>query len=159
MKNLKIIILILFISTISIAGSYYSHTIEMETLEGKIRTNQRKMLALIEEKKHTTNPEKIQEILAQIVESHKTATKALKKLRELKNHVKYEHPEKGQEVEEKYRRYNEKNWSDFEKDAGLEKVLDQALKTMDQKYSLEKKKQNLEPEPIQKKPEHIKISQ
>jgi hypothetical protein len=152
-KYLKIILLF-FVSVLT-AGEYHTHIVEMEMLQGKIESHEKKIVELLEEKKHTTDQAYIHEILDEVVKNHNEVIKSIKKLTVIKSHVKYEHPEKGKEVEEKYKKYDLKQLSDFEKDIGLEKILDQALKQVHEKYPDTQKKikeSNVEKEKVEDRP-------
>ncbi len=122
------------------AGEYHTHIIELEMLEGKIDSHEKKIVELLEEKKRTTDQAYIHDILNEIVKNHNEVKKAIKKLANVKHHIKYEHPAKGKEVDEKYKKFEMKQLAEFEKNIGLEKVLDQALKQVHEKYPEAEKK-------------------
>jgi len=80
--------------------------------------------ALIEQKRHTDDPVQVGEIMRGIAERHSRLEKKAKEYEEERQHVRFEHPERNDQLERKYVRHEVKSVEEMESTMGIDARLD-----------------------------------
>jgi hypothetical protein len=88
----------------------------------RIRENKEKIDRLIEEKNHSTNQTRIAEIIAEVNTIEKENKKFTSEARKLQYDIKYLYPEKGEETDRIYKRYNIKELTEQDELSFAERI-------------------------------------
>lgn len=103
----------------------------------KIQTKEEEIKKLIEEKEHTKDKDKLKEIMDKMVEMHKALAKDLKDYEEERSHVRFQHPDKGDDLESKYRPVRLRTIEEIEGDMGLDGKLNRLKSKIERVYQKE----------------------
>jgi hypothetical protein len=117
------------------AGKWYEHVSQMKVYTNKINDSERKIRELIHEKNETSDISKKQTLNTEMFQEHNDLVETYKKYNELRYHMKYEHPEKGEIVDRRYLAMRAKTIDELEKEIGLQGRLTQLKKKIDEKYA------------------------
>jgi hypothetical protein len=118
-------LLIAFAGAQSVSARPWSeHVNHLALLSHTIETDETEIRSLIKQKRHTEDAEQIAQIMKQIGEHHKSLQKATREYEEERQHVRFEHPEKNEQLERSYVRHDLKSVDDFENEMGLDGRLD-----------------------------------
>ncbi len=116
-------------------------------LEAKIHSGETEIEKLIIEKQHSTNPERTQEIITQMVTLHREMSKNLKEYDQQRSLLKYRYPEKGGMAKREYERIEVKSLAEIEDSMSLSSSLNKTMQKVRTQYespmdekSLSKKK-------------------
>jgi hypothetical protein len=118
------VIAIFMIATIASARPWAEHSSHLAMLNKLMETNENEIKALIDHKRHTTDSKHISELIKQIDEHHKALVKAAKDYEEERQHVRFQHPEKNDQLDRTYVRHDVKSVEDIENELGLDARLD-----------------------------------
>lgn len=105
------------------AGDWSGHLNHLRSSESRIHALEADINHLIESKHHTKGAE-LNGILAEIASKYRDLKAAVKEREQEITHVRYQHPEKGDNEKRKYTRYQMKTLEQFEEDLSLEGKLD-----------------------------------
>lgn len=130
----------------------------VQGLEAKVHSGEAEIQKLILEKQHTTDPEKVNEIIRQMMTLHKDVANTLKEYDQQRALLKYRYPEKGQVEKREYERIELKSIEDMETQMSLGSSVKRTLKKVRSQYgepgkhheetaSESKQKQIKEPQP------------
>jgi hypothetical protein len=106
------------------ARPWSEHVNHLALLSHTIETDETEIRSLIQQKRHVEEPEQIAQIMRQIGERHKNLQKVTLEYEEERQHVRFEHPEKNEQLERSYVRHDLKSVDDFENEMGLDGKLD-----------------------------------
>lgn len=101
---------------------------------GKIQSKEDEIKKLILEKQHTKDKDKQKEVMDKLVEVHKGLTKDYKDFEEERNHARFQHPDKGQDLEKKYRPFRLRSIEEIEGDMGLDGKLNRLKSKIERVY-------------------------
>lgn len=93
---------------------YYKDIATLEQTEGQLIALEKSIRDKIEEKNKTKDKEQLKVILADIKEELKKRKELVAKYAKLYNHTRYNHPEKGQVFEARYKKIDSKYEKEFE---------------------------------------------
>ena len=114
----KALIGILFCSpSLSYAGDWKVHASDLRAKIATIQQLEEKIEELVKQKNSKAG--NTSAVLEQIVSSHDELKKAVKDYNKLRNHVRFEHPEQGDDTERKYRPHRFKSIEEFEESVGI----------------------------------------
>jgi hypothetical protein len=100
----------------------------------KIREKEKKISDIIRAKNAEKDQEKLQPLLADLQKEYKELEKLYKDLDDEKRHIRFEHPDKGVEVERKYRAYKIRSIEDMENELGTDGKLSRLKQKVFLKY-------------------------
>lgn len=152
LRDLNRFIWSLLICSAALGGSWNEHMNNINSMLGRMRTDEEEIKKLVEEKAQAKSKEQLNEILKQIVERYKNLQETHKRFEEERHHVRFEHPEKGDEVERRYRPFRLRTIDQMETEVGLEKKLDRFKAKVETVYkSPDQKKTTLTESEIRRK--------
>jgi len=99
---------------------------------------------LIEEKRHTQDPAKIAQIMREIGERHRALEKTAKSYEEERMHVRFEHPERADQLERQYVRHEVRSLEEMENDVGIDGRLDRIRALVLMTFPIPEKKMSQE---------------
>lgn len=134
-----IAISILFLPLASIAGEYQAHEAKLSKLRSQIDKVEEDIRALAKEKQHATADEK-ENLHKAMMALYKENQKNRTDYQETQTHIRFKHPEKGEETDQKYTLHSLQPFSSFENDVTLDGKLDSFLHKMKTVYGETPKK-------------------
>lgn len=123
-RRALVAITVLFISSVGSARPWSEHTSHLSMLSKQIETHENDIRALIGHKKHAQDPKRVADIIREIDEHQKAIIKASKDYNEEREHVRFEHPEKNDQLDRTYVRHEVKSLEELEGDLTLDARLD-----------------------------------
>jgi|GEM_PF-1145041 hypothetical protein len=128
--------------------TYAQVAAKVAAAEAKVKSGQDEIKHLIEEKAKTHDPAKIDEIVKQMVTTHKTLQQNVKDYDQQRALLKYRYPEKGMVGEREYERIEVKSLQDMENEMSVSSSVKRTLNKVrlqydtpaDKKARLEKEK-------------------
>lgn len=117
-------VMILFIVSQGSAGEMQIHLSRLSQLQGQISSAERDIEVLLDEKKHAHDQKELHQIVTALTERHKELSKSSKNYEELRQHIRFEHPDKNADLERQYIRHKLKSIAEFENGIGLDSRLD-----------------------------------
>lgn len=99
---------------------------------------------LIEEKRHTQDQAKIAQIMREIAERHRALEKTSKDYEEERMHVRFEHPERADQLEHQYVRHEMRSLEEMEDDVGIDGRLDRVRALVLMTFPIPEKKMTQE---------------
>jgi hypothetical protein len=148
LTNKVLILLISFSPSFSFAGDWKVHASELRAKIATVQQLEEKIEDLVKQK--NTKAGNTAGILEQIVSSHDELKKAVKEYNKLRNHVRFEHPEQGDDTERKYRPHRFKSIEEFEEAVGIYGKLDRLKRKVKTTYGIEDPKPPEPPKPKKK---------
>jgi hypothetical protein len=115
----------------------------VQGLEAKVHSGQEEIQKLISEKQHTKDPEKVNEIIRQMMTLHKELEKNLKEYDQQRSLLKYRYPEKSASEKRVYERIELKSIEDMESQMSIGSSVSRTMKKVRMQYG--------NPEPESKK--------
>ncbi|WP_374077019.1 hypothetical protein [Bdellovibrio bacteriovorus] len=106
----------------------------VQGLEAKVRAGETEIQKLILEKQHTKDPEKVNEIIKQMITLHKELAGTLREYDQQRALLKYRYPEKGQVEKREYERIELKSIEDMETQMSLSSSVKRTLKKVRSQY-------------------------
>lgn len=110
-------------------------------LEAKVRTGQEEIKKLIIAKQTTKDPEKLNEIIKQIIQLHRELETNIKEYDQQRSLLKYRYPEKNQTAGRVYERIDLKSIEEMEGEMSLTSTVKRTLKKVRSQYGLKEKPQ------------------
>lgn len=142
MQSRKVKRLLLTLLLVSVAnaptawgGKWIEHVSDMKVFTNKINELEKKLEHLIEEKVHSREPNSQSHLNGEIEHTYKELRDQYNKYEELRVHMAYEHPEKGDMSERKYAPVRKKTIEDIELELGLQGQLTQLGRKIEEKYA------------------------
>lgn len=105
-------------------------------LEAKVRSAEDGIKKLIEEKQRTQDPEKLNEIIRNMITLHKELENHAKEYDQQKALLNYRYPEKGQSEKRKYQRHEVKSIEEMEGQMSLSKSLQKTMSKVRIQYEM-----------------------
>lgn len=106
----------------------------VQALEAKVHSGQEEIQKLITEKHHTKDPEKVNEIIRQMMTIHKELSKNLLEYDQQRSLLKYRYPEKSVSEKREYERIELKSIEDMESQMSLGSSVSRTLKKVRMQY-------------------------
>lgn len=103
-------------------------------LEAKVRSGETEIGKLIAEKHHAKDPEKVNEIIRQMISVHKEIKQNAKEYDQQRALLKYRYPEKGMMEKREYERIEVKSLEEMENQISLSSSLKRTLKKVRSQY-------------------------
>lgn len=117
-------LLFIILASVAQAREWALHEASLKASVDKIREKEKKVIEIIKHKNHLPpDSPKAKAILEELTKEHKELTGFYKDFQDEKQHVRFEHPEQGLNVERKYTRYKVKTLEDFENEVGIDGKL------------------------------------
>lgn len=110
--------------SISNARPWLEHTQHLSALSRQIEVAEHEIQTMIEEKRHLHSQAQIAEIMRSIASRQREIEKVSKSYEEERQHVRFEHPEKNDQLDHVYIRHEIKSIEDLENDLGIDARLD-----------------------------------
>jgi hypothetical protein len=107
---------------------------KVQSLRAKVKSKEETINKLIEEKNHTKDPEKVKEIIAEMVTEHKEMSKMIEEYEQNRSLLRYRYPEKGYSGTRSYERMEVKALEQMESQMSIEAKLKRNLKTVHSQY-------------------------
>src|SRR5262249_50617023 len=123
MKSRNNFLALLLVSLFLVGGDYADHIVELEQYEGRNASLEKKMREQIKEMHSTKDKALIQTLAHEIVKNHEEIKKNIRRANKTKNHIRFEHPEKGVDLKLKFQRLDENRLKELEKELGLDQIL------------------------------------
>lgn len=115
---------------------------KVSALEAKVKAGNEDIDKLIEEKQATKDPQKIQEIVKQMVTAHKELEKNAKEYDQQRSLLKYRYPEKDQKIEREYERIEVKSLDEMEGQKSVSASIKHTLQNVRNQYGEPEKKES-----------------
>ncbi len=106
------------------AGDWRAHQASLGSKQGKMKAAEAEIEDLIHQKKGAEDPDEVTRLTGALAERHEGLARAAQEYREERLHVRFKHPERGDESERKYPRYQLKTLKEMEAGHGLDAKLD-----------------------------------
>lgn len=119
------------------ARNWDIHEVSLRATIDKIREKERKIGELIRAKNATKEDAKLLPLLAEVKKEYAELEKFYKELEEEKRHVRFEHPDKGVEIDRKYRAFKIRTIEDMENEIGTDGRLSRLKSKIMKKYGSE----------------------
>lgn len=103
---------------------------KVQALQAKVRTKTESINKLIEEKNHTKDPQRVKEIIAEMVTEHREMGKLIEEYEQNRSLLRYRYPEKGYSGSRNYERMEAKPLDQMENQMSVEAKLKRNLKTV-----------------------------
>lgn len=103
---------------------------KVQALQAKIKSKEDSINKLIEEKNHTKDPDKVKEIIGEMVTEHKEMSKMIEEYEQNRSLLRYRYPEKGYSGTRSYERMEVKPLDQMENQMSVEAKLKRNLKTV-----------------------------
>lgn len=116
------------------AGSFENHKQNLQNMVTSIAEIESEIKKLIHHKRAEIDREGQKKIMREIEEKHKKLEEAYVKYNEEVNHVKYRHPEQGDQGERTYTILKPRSLEQIENDVGLEGKLDRIKRKLEKQY-------------------------
>lgn len=131
--------LLLVIPQSGIAGNWAVHASDLRAKIALIQQLEGDIEKAIEQKNQQKSGDNTA-VLQLIVDKHKELTKTVEEYNELRNHVRFEHPEQGDETERKYRSHQLRSLDEFEQAVGIYGKLDRVKLQLRRVYNWQEQK-------------------
>lgn len=118
----------------SAEDSYSVVSSRVQALEAKVKSGKEEIEKLIEEKHHTSNPQRIAEITRQMNTLHLDVQKNSKEYEQQRSLLKYRYPEKAAADKREYERIQIKSLEDMESEMSLGNSVNRTLVRIRQQY-------------------------
>lgn len=106
-------------------------------LEAKVRSGEMEIGKLIVEKQHTNDPEKVSEIIRQMISVHREIERNAKEYDQQRALLRYRYPDKGITEKREYERIEVKSIEEMEHQLSLSSSLERTLKKVRSQYQSE----------------------
>ncbi len=126
---------LILLSQFALAGNFDTHTQNLQNMVGAISDIEAEIKNLIHHKRAEHDREAQQKTMKEIQQSHKKLEEAYKNYNEEVNHVKYRHPEQGDQGERTYTVLKPRTLEQIENDIGLEGKLDRIKRKLERQYN------------------------
>jgi hypothetical protein len=107
---------------------------KVQALQAKVKSKEESINKLIEEKNRTKDPDKVAEIIKQMVSEHKEMSKMIEEYEQNRSLLRYRYPEKGFSGGRSYERMEVKPLDQMENQMSVEAKLNRNLKTLRSQY-------------------------
>lgn len=104
-------------------------------LEAKLKDMNESLSVLVEKKRREKDPDKVREMMSELVRLSKDRNKVVVEYRELKKYLIYRFPNLGKDIQRRYGVHEEASPEQLEKARGLEELLSETKDLIDQKYA------------------------
>lgn len=121
---------IIFLPMFAHAGDYQAHEAKLGKLDAQMKKTTEDIQALAKSKQHAVQAEQKENIHNQMMSLYKELKISSSDYQETVTHIRFKHPEKGDEIERKYSRQPLQPFSNFENDVTLDGKLDSFLHKM-----------------------------
>ncbi|MGZ3742321.1 MAG: hypothetical protein ACXWRE_00925 [Pseudobdellovibrionaceae bacterium] len=125
----------------------------VQALRAKVKSKEEIINKLIEDKNHTKDPEKVKEIISEIVTEHKEMSKMVEEYEQNRSLLRYRYPEKGYAGTRSYERMEVKPLEQMESQMSIEAKLNRNLRTIHSQYREPAEIKNSKKKKAQKKEE------
>ena len=138
---------IVFLPLSSQAGDYMAHTAKLGKLDAQMEKTTQEIHHLAKSKQSAVTAEDKEAVHKEMLALYKELKNYSADYQETKTHIRFQHPEKGDEVERKYTRESVQSFTSFENDVSLDGKLDSFLHKMRTVYgeTPKPKKQEVKP--------------
>jgi DNA polymerase II small subunit/DNA polymerase delta subunit B len=118
----------------AMAESWGRHEVNLKGYQIKIRNSEDELRELIAKKNSNRNPKVRDEILKEIIQKSEDLKKTFADMKSEEEHIRFQHPEKGDETERKYRHLRLKSVKDLENEVGVDGQLSRLKAKVKDKY-------------------------
>lgn len=129
------LVFLVLISSKSFAGGFEAHKQNLQNMVMSISDIESEINKMIHHKRSEHDREAQKKVMKEIQEAHKKLLEAYKKYNEEVNHVKFRHPEQGDEGDRTYTVLKPRTLEQIENDVGLEGKLDRIKRKMGAQYN------------------------
>ena len=114
--------------------SWGRHEVNLKGYQIQITNGEEEMRALIAKKKINTDLKIRDEILKEIIQKNEDLKKTFREMKTEEEHIRFQHPEKGDETVRKYRHLRLKSIEELENEVGLDGQLSRLKNKVKNKY-------------------------
>lgn len=122
-KGLALSIFAILLPSLLFSGDFKSHSGALKGWGARIQNKEAELKRLIDEKQKIKDQKLVKEKLDQIVATYNELLKLEKEYEEERSHVRFEHPEKGEELIKKYHPYRALTMEEYENEVGVDSKL------------------------------------
>lgn len=137
MRILSLVSILFFAAVFAATDDFNAHLIELDGFQNRAGSIEKKIRELVAQTKVTKDKARIQSLTHEIVENHEEMEKLIKRADKLRNHMKYEHPEKGEVFDTRYPRLNRHSLKQLDSELGLDKILSELYKKVETTFPTE----------------------
>ena len=112
---------------------------KVQALQAKVKSKEEAIHKLIEDKEETNDPEKVKEIITQMVAEHKEMTSLAHEYEQQRSLLRYRYPEKSSKGGRTYERLEVKPLEQMESQMSIEAKLKRNLKTVHSQFGEQEK--------------------
>lgn len=141
MRNIHFIVFLAalcFYVPAALAGDWRGHQSSMGTKQSKMKALESEIEDLIHQKKGSEVPDEVTRITVTLAEKHGELAKVTREYREELLHIRFKHPELGDESDRKYPRYQLKTLKEMETNHGLDAKLDKIKERLQHTFGMKK---------------------
>lgn len=120
------------------AGDWRNHQASMGTKQSKMKMLEAEIEELIQQKKTVEDPDVLSTLTSAMATKHTELAEVVLKYREELLHIRFKHPEKGDESERKYPRYQLKTLKEMENEFGLDAKLNRLKGRLEHTFGIKK---------------------
>ena len=128
---------VLLISSTSFARPWGEHHMRMNATAARIKQLEDDLKELIKEKKHAEEPAELRVITQNIADKYAEIEKIHKERHTEELHMRFQHPEKGDDEKREYTRIKLKSLEELENDFGLDARLNRVQAKIRRTYGIE----------------------
>ena len=125
------------ISSIALARPWGEHHMRMNASAARIGQLEEDLKELIKEKKHAEEPAELRVITQNIADKYAEIEKLYKERHTEELHIRFQHPEKGDDEKREYTRVKLKSLEELENDFGLDARLNRVQAQIRRTYGIE----------------------
>ncbi len=138
MGAVAILILVNLQTNIALAEQWSHHVNNMMMHRSKLRALEGELQQLIADKKHSEDPERVKELTTLMRTKYTELETSAAEFRVEAMHMRFKHPERGDDHERQYARFKLKTLKEYESSLGLDGQLDRLKIKVSQVYQTKK---------------------
>lgn len=127
-----------------LARPWSEHNNHLGSMARQLVSTEHEIQELIERKGHTVDPKQVAEIMRSIAERHRSLVKTSKDYEEERQHVRFEHPERNDQLDRKYVRHEVKSVEEMESGLSIDARLDRVRAMVLAKFPVPERKMTTE---------------
>ena len=126
------------------ARPWNEHAQRLAAFSRQIEQGEHEMHELLEEKRHSHDAVQVAELIRTIAERQRALEKATAQYEEERQHVRFQHPEKNDQLDHTYVRHEVKSVDELENDLGIDARLDRVKSRVLAKFPIPDRTQTVE---------------
>jgi len=140
-KGMKVFLFFILFSLSAEGAEWGRHEVNLKGYATRINSAQEEIQVLVVKKNQNRDPKVRDELLLEIIKKNNDLKRIYKEFKTEKEHVRFEHPEQGDQAERKYRHVKMKSLEDLENEQGLDGQLSRVKRKIETQYTTPEKAQ------------------